>query len=151
MPSSFVRADISHLDDIALLFNEYRQFYGRDDDLSAARDFIEARLADASSVIFIARDNQSTPLGFVQLYPSFSSLRLAPMWILNDVFVTQHARCVGIGRTLVQLAANDAKAQGVSYLLLETEKHNKRAQGLYEALGFVQNQIFLTYELELRS
>ena len=149
MASIITRADVTHVHEVAVLFNEYRQFYGRRDDVAAAEQFIHSRLLDESSVIFIAKDNQGLGLGFVQMYPSFSSLRLAPMLILNDVFVTQHARCVGIGRALVQQAASYAKAHNMSYLMLETQQKNQRAQGLYEGLGFVRNQDFYIYELEI--
>ena len=149
MASIITRADVTHVHEVAVLFNEYRQFYGRRDDVAAAEQFIQARLLDESSVIFIAKDNQGLGLGFVQMYPSFSSLRMAPMLILNDVYVTQHARCVGIGRALVQQAASYAKAHNMSYLMLETQQKNQRAQGLYEGLGFVRNQDFYIYELEI--
>ena len=149
MASIITRADVTHVHEVAVLFNEYRQFYGRRDDVAAAEQFIHARLLDESSVIFIAKDNQGLGLGFVQMYPSFSSLRMAQMLILNDVYVTQHARCVGIGRALVQQAASYAKAHNMSYLMLETQQKNQRAQGLYEGLGFVRNQDFYIYELEI--
>ena len=149
MASIITRVDVTHVHEVAVLFNEYRQFYGRRDDVAAAEQFIHARLLDESSVIFIAKDNQGLGLGFVQMYPSFSSLRMAPMLILNDVYVTQHARCVGIGRALVQQAASYAKAHNMSYLMLETQQKNQRAQGLYEGLGFVRNQDFYIYELEI--
>ena len=131
MASIITRADVTHAHEVAVLFNEYRQFYGRRD-LAAAEQFIHARLLDESSVIFIAKDNQGLGLGFVQMYPNFSSLRMAPMLILTDVYVTQHARCVGIGRALVQQAASYAKAHNMSYLMLETQQKPARA-GLMKA------------------
>ncbi|GIU05755.1 GNAT family N-acetyltransferase [Shewanella morhuae] len=149
MASIITRADVTHAHDVAVLFNEYRQFYDCQDDLAAAEQFICSRLVDESSVIFIAKDNQGLGLGFIQMYPSFSSLRLAPILILNDVYVTQHARCVGIGRALVLQAVCYAKTHKMSYLMLETQQKNQRAQGLYEGLGFVRNQDFYTYELEI--
>ena len=149
MANRIIQANESHSHDIAPLFNEYRQFYGSKDDVEAGELFIRTRLHEGSSVIFFARSPQGLGLGFVQLYPSFSSLILAPIFILTDVFVTQHARCVGLGRALVQRAADYARSQGARYLVLETQKENLRAQGLYEALGFVRDQQFVTYELEL--
>ncbi|MCL1090485.1 GNAT family N-acetyltransferase [Shewanella profunda] len=151
MASIITQADVTYSHEVAVLFNEYRQFYGCSDNFAAAQQFIHARLLERSSVVFIARDSQGSGLGFVQLYPCFSSLRLAPILILNDVFVTQHARCVGIGRALVQRVADYAKEQNISYLILETQRDNRRAQGFYEALGFVRNQDFFTYELEIHS
>ncbi|NMH64265.1 GNAT family N-acetyltransferase [Shewanella salipaludis] len=138
-------------EEIAGLFNEYRIFYGKADEPARARQFIEMRLQEASSVIFIATDNQGSGLGFAQLYPSFSSLKLAPILILNDLFVAQHARCVGIGRALLQAVIAYAGRHGVAGIMLETEQHNLRAQGLYEALGFARNDKYFVYELDIAS
>ena len=38
------------------------------------------------SVVFIAFD-EINPIGFVQLYPSFSSLSMKKSWVLNDLYV----------------------------------------------------------------
>ncbi|MCS6154062.1 hypothetical protein G3465_14285 [Shewanella baltica] len=66
MASIITRADVTHVHEVAVLFKEYRQFYGRRDDVAAAEQFIHARLLDESSVIFIAKDNQGLGLGFVR-------------------------------------------------------------------------------------
>ncbi len=77
-------------------------------------------------MIFYLPDEQNQALGFVQLYPGFSSLQAAPLLILNDIYVTQHARCVGIGRALLDATLSYAKAQGIDELILETQRNNVR-------------------------
>ncbi|HEV2457792.1 MAG TPA: hypothetical protein VGS80_05455, partial [Ktedonobacterales bacterium] len=81
-----VRATAAHADVVAPLFDAYRQFYGLPSDVAAARAFLSERLAREESVVFLAllRDGGAAarPVGFTQLYPSFSSLALRPVWIL---------------------------------------------------------------------
>ncbi len=84
-------------------------------------------------------------LGFVQLYPSFSSINAKPTLILNDLYVSKFARCVGVGKALITRCNSHAMMEGVIHIGLQTHKENKRAQLLYERLGFVQDQEFLSY------
>ncbi len=56
MSSITVRqAALSDLDEVAVLFDQYRQFQGRPGDLPAARDFLRARFDHGESVVFMAR------------------------------------------------------------------------------------------------
>ena len=85
------------------LFDSYRQFYGQPTDSNAARVFLSARLDHGESVVFIAHDSDS-PVGFTQLYPSFSSVTLARTFILNDLFVHEQGRRKGVGSLLLAAA-----------------------------------------------
>ncbi|HET8551258.1 MAG TPA: GNAT family N-acetyltransferase [Gammaproteobacteria bacterium] len=147
-----VRAGIGDLDRVAPLFDGYRQFYNQPPDLPLARGFMAKRLERADSVIFIAieRSNDGEmPLGFVQLYPSFSSVHACPIWILNDLFVVPESRGLGIGRALMARAREHAIDTGAGQLFLETAPDNP-AQKLYESLGYVcQNGTSKYYVLSL--
>src|SRR6266496_4989423 len=61
------------LDLVAPLFDAYRQFYRQPHDLPLARAFLEARLGAGDSVIYLAAEDEGAVLGFVQLYPLYSS------------------------------------------------------------------------------
>lgn len=76
------QAVLSDLEALVPLFDGYRQFYGRASDLSAAHEFLPARFNHGESVLFIAHED-NTPVGFTQLYPSFSSVSLARVFVLN--------------------------------------------------------------------
>src|SRR5690348_16162844 len=92
-------ATVPDADEIAPLFDEYRQFYGQPTDLPRARDFLRARLEhEESRIILAASVTDGLAVGFVQIYPSFSSVRCRPMWILNDLFVAENARRRGVAR-----------------------------------------------------
>ena len=67
------QALLSDLEALASLFDGYRQFYGRASDIHVAREFLLARFDHGKSVLFIALES-GDPVGFTQLYPSFSSV-----------------------------------------------------------------------------
>lgn len=125
----------SHL--VVPLFDRYRVFYRQPSNPELARCFIEARLDNNESTIFVAMDGE-TAVGFVQLYPLFSSVKAARNWILNDLFVEPAFRKRKIGRVLIQTALCFAREQGGKFVELETGVDNVVAQGLYERMGFAR-------------
>jgi GNAT superfamily N-acetyltransferase len=138
-------ADISAL---ALLFDAYRQFYGQPSDVAGAADFLSLRLEHLQSTIFVAQ-SATRLIGFTQLYPSFSSTRMAPILILNDLFVAPDARKQGVAAALLRAAADFARAQGALRLTLSTAHDNLAAQALYEREGWTRDTAFRTYNLAL--
>jgi ribosomal protein S18 acetylase RimI-like enzyme len=139
---------------IAPLFDSYRQFYDKPADPELARAFIRDRLKAGESVIFVAegpaQGASGEALGFVQLYPSFSSVAARPIWVLNDLFVASTARRLGVGRALMEAARQHAVQTGAKRLTLETVAENRNAWTLYESLGYVCHEPstrFYTLEL----
>jgi GNAT superfamily N-acetyltransferase len=142
------RAGPGDAETVAALFDAYRQFYRCGPDLAGARAFIGERLARADSVIFVA-EGRGGPLGFTQLYPSFTSTGMARIYILNDLFVVPGARGRGIGAALLRHAAEFARDEGAVRLALSTERTNAAAQALYEREGWRRDDAFLSYSLPL--
>lgn len=130
---------------IAPLFDAYRQFYEQPADADASLAFITARLERGESVILLARRPDGSALGFCQLYPSFCSVLAAPIYVLYDLFVAPDARRLGVGRALLLAAEAHARATGHARMDLTTARNNLRAQALYESLGWVRDEVFLTY------
>ena len=146
------RADATRLDELALLFDGYRQFYRRPSDLDAARRFLAERFERGESVIFAATrpDSDSDALvGFTQLYPFFSSVRTRRLWVLNDLFVARDARQLGVARALMEAARAFAQSTGAASLELATERTNTAAQALYDDLGYVRDEDYWHYALPL--
>ncbi len=140
-----IRAGLENLDVLAELFDDYRQFYGQRSDLPGAKRFLEARLTAQESVVFLAlRDGGA--VGFVQLYPCFTSIGMKPIWILNDLFVAARARRAGVGQSLLKAAHEYARSSGAARLQLSTAKDNQAAKALYEAFGYRKTE-FDEYEL----
>jgi ribosomal protein S18 acetylase RimI-like enzyme len=146
------RAGAEQMDWIAPLFEAYRHFYHRPPDPGGTRAFLTERLKREESVMFLAlvqTGNSSTAVGFVHLYPTFSSLSLKPQWILSDLYVAEEARKHGVGAALMNRAKEMAKATGADGLLLETAADNFTAQKLYESLGYKRDTEFYRYFLNV--
>lgn len=100
---------IHELDELVTLFDNYRLFYQQPSDVEAAKIFLRERIEKNESVIFLAKDDSGNALGFTQLYPTFSSVRMVREWILNDLFVADNARKLGVADALMQAAETFAK------------------------------------------
>jgi len=141
-----VQATPADVGEVAPLFDAYRQFYGKAPDVEAARRFLFARLSKAEAVLFVARRAEQ-PVGFVNLYPVFSSVNLTRQWILNDLYVVPEARQLGVGHALMGRAHQLAVATRANCLTLETASDNIPAQRLYESLGWKRDDEYYRYSL----
>lgn len=129
------RANIEDLKPLSILFDAYRQFYQQDNDLSGAQQFLQQRFEANESVIFVAEQGEKL-LGFTQLFPSFSSVSIQRLWILNDLFVAQEARKQGAAEMLMNAAKSFAIETNSKGIILETDVDNVQAQSLYHKLGY---------------
>ena len=143
-----VHATPADVGEVALLFDAYRQFYHKAPDVEAARRFLFARLSKNESVLFLARHEGQT-VGFVHLYPVFSSVGLTRQWILNDLYVVPEERKLGVGRALLERARELAEATRANCLTLETAADNVPSQRLYESLGWKRDDEFYRYFLPM--
>ena len=131
-----------------ILFDEYRQFYGQSSNLSAAHKFLCERVTAGDSKVFVATlDNIA--VGFTQLYPSFSSVAMQRIWILNDLFVTAEHRKKGVATALLQSAQEFATLTHAARLVLATATDNSAAKNLYGNNGWVLDKSFDHYLLKL--
>jgi ribosomal protein S18 acetylase RimI-like enzyme len=143
------RASLADLEQIVPLFHAYRQFYGEAHNLALAREFLRERMQQDQSVIFLACGSSSSAAGFTQLYPSFSSASAQRIFILNDLFVDPAVRRSGVGRALLEAAADFGRNAGAARLTLSTAHANSSAQSLYEATGWLRDEKFRSYHLAL--
>lgn len=141
MGLQIIHAGAEHLGQLATLFDEYRQFYGKPTDPEGAREFLRERLLQMQSMLLLAIDPDADgeALGFVQLYPCFSSVSMAKVLILNDLYVAHPARRRGVARALLEAAHRHGRQLGALRLQLETSADNRGAQALYESLGWSQD------------
>ena len=158
-----VRSATPHdLPELTRLFDAYRVFYRQPSDPAAAERFLRERFARGDSELFVAstepqtdqrsarseRSEQRQKLaGFTQLYPSLSSVSMARIYVLNDLYVDPAARRSGVGRTLLEAAHAFALEEGAVRVSLETAVDNHAAQALYESLGYVRDAAFHRYHL----
>jgi ribosomal protein S18 acetylase RimI-like enzyme len=142
-------ATLADLDVVASLFDQYRQFYLQAPDLPLATGFIRERLLNRESVILLATDEAHGVIGFCQLYPSFCSVEAKPIYTLYDLFVMPEVRRGGAGKALLLAAERHTAASGRARMDLTTARTNRAAQSVYEALGWVRDDVFLAYSKHL--
>lgn len=142
------QATIEDLEGVSNLFNLYRVFYKQSSDLEGARAYINERLENKDSIIFVVRDQQKY-LGFTQLYSTFSSISMKRVWILNDLYVDSQARKQGVGGILLNRAKQFAIESGAKSIILSTAFDNFSAQRLYEKNGYERDEQFYHYNLSL--
>lgn len=138
------RASLADLPELATLFNAYRDFYACPADAAATADFLRDRLLQGQCWAWLAwLDGQA--VGFVNVYPSFCSLVLAPIAILHDLYTTPAARRHGVAAALMQAVEHEARQRHVARIDLTTAHTNHTAQALYAAQGYVHDQVFRAY------
>lgn len=143
------RATVEDSKPLAILFDEYRQFYGASSDLQRSFQFLKQRFENEESVIFIhVKDDVLT--GFILLYLGFSSVACSTYYILDDVYVTPTYRRQGSAKQLIDTAILFAQHQNAQRISLQTQKNNYQSHELYEQMGFVKDNEFQTYHCFLK-
>ena len=143
-----VRVSLPDVSRAAPLFAAYREFYGQPYDLEAASTFLTERIERDESIVLIALDGDE-PIGFTQIYPSFTSTGLAAIWILNDLFVSPDARGTGAVDELLNTTADMAKDAGAAAVELATAHTNLRAQAVYNRHGYQLDETYKHYDKPL--
>lgn len=131
-----VKASLEHLDQLVSLFDAYRVWYRMDSDKKTAHSFLEDRIKNDESTVFLAVNDEGEAVGFTQLYPLFSSTRMKRTWLLNDLFVAPEYRGKGVSKQLIDRAKDLARATNAAGVALETEKSNDIGNKLYPNSGF---------------
>lgn len=143
-------ATMDDLEEVVILFDQYRIFYGQESDMDNARIFITDKIRYKESVLMLAKETGEGELvGFMQMYPSFSSVSMKKLWILNDLFVIDKYRRKGVAQSLLDEAANYARKTNAKGLELSTAINNDVAQRLYERNGYEKDEVYVHYELEV--
>lgn len=114
------------------------------------REFLLARFNHGESVLFIAHEG-NIPVGFTQLYPSFSSVSLARVFVLNDLFVHEQARRKGVASKLMSAATEFANSLGAVRVSLSTATTNQTAQALYQSAGWKRDEQFFVYHFAIQA
>lgn len=140
-----IRAELADVLEAAQLFAAYREFYGEPYDTAAAGAFLAARIVRDESIVLLGLDGDEV-VSFAQVYPSFSSTRLAKIWVLNDLFVVEHARGSGAVDEMLNTVMTMASSAGASSIELSTAHTNERAQAVYERHGYRLDEVYRSYE-----
>jgi GNAT superfamily N-acetyltransferase len=142
---TITRAGLDDVADLVPLVEAYRAFY-RQPPSERTRDYVADRIVHEEAVVLLARKD-GVAVGFALVYPTFSTVALAPVWLLNDLYVSEHARGGGVARRIMAVAEQAARDAGAARIWLRTAHDNIPAQGLYESRGWAQDEVFRRYDL----
>lgn len=139
-----IQASVDNLDELSKLFQSYRIFYKKTPDTEGEKAFLKDRIINQESVVYLAKSGDRF-IGFVQLYPVFSSVRMKKLWLLNDLFVDADYRKSGAAKLLIEKSKELAIETKSAGLMLQTAKDNITAQSVYNKTDFVRDEDFYTY------
>jgi ribosomal protein S18 acetylase RimI-like enzyme len=140
-----VRAKLADVADLHPLVEKYRAFYKQPEN-EKTLGYLKSRLESDEAVVFIAR-NDAVAVGFTMLYPTFSTVSLSNIWLLNDLYVDEANRGQGIASKLMETAESAAREAGATRVFLRTANDNTIAQSLYEGRSYIQDEVFRRYDL----
>jgi ribosomal protein S18 acetylase RimI-like enzyme len=146
------KASLKDLDQLTPLFDKYLIFYKKKSNLEKHKSFLKERIENNEAIIFMAFDdeNKDKAIGFALIYPTFSSVLLSKILILNDLYVDSTIRKNGIGEKLILETVALAKELDSNLIRLRTAKNNVIAQGLYHKMGFVRDEFLHSYDLAVK-
>ncbi len=147
MKTTIRRAETADLGKLLPLFDHYREFFtGRP--MPGSHEFLTDRLRAQDSVILMAFDGASA-MGFLQLYPLFSSWHATRIWFLSDLYVAEPYRNRRIGRELVEAAQSFARDGGSRSIMVEIPHREPHLISFYESLNFNRDKDFNLYRCYL--
>lgn len=135
------RAKKKDIEQLSILFDKYRIFYKREGNVATAKSFLKKRMKRKESVIFVAQEREEL-IGFIQLFPIFSSTNMMRTWLLNDLYVNESSRGRGTAGKLLEAAKDFGAATNSKWLLLQTAEDNFTAQKVYEKNGWIKETDF---------
>lgn len=140
--------EINDLKQLVPAFDSYRQRYKQPSEPQKIEQFLRQMLEHKSSVIFISyEDNELT--GFVQLYPSYSSIGLAPIWTLNDFYVFGGTGRKQTAEALLNAAKDLCEETNAIRIEVTTRKENHRLHKIYREYGFEKDFKYDYYFLRI--
>lgn len=143
--SVITKVTISDLAELHGLVEKYRAFYKQPEN-DKTPNFLAERITSQEAVALMARI-EGQAVGFTLLYPTFSTVSLSNIWLLNDLFVLETARGNGVATELMDVAESAARLAGATRVFLRTANDNLPAQALYESRNWVKDEVFRRYDL----
>jgi GNAT superfamily N-acetyltransferase len=134
---SITRVAADDLTDLLPLMRGYCDFYRAspsDGDLLALATALIAD-PDREGLQLIARERGGLAVGFATIFWAWSTTDAARLGVMNDLFVLEQARGMGLAERLIEACRAEAARHGASRLTWQTAPANVRAQAVYDRVG----------------
>jgi GNAT superfamily N-acetyltransferase len=140
---------VEEFEELLPLIAAYQRFYEVEAiDETRNRTFFRRFLAPSEDGLLLGARREGKLLGYACLYWHFSSLEAVESVLMNDLYVSEEARGVGVGRALIEATAEVARERGASFVEWSTAPDNHTAQRLYDSTGAQRSEWF-SYELRV--
>lgn len=104
----------------------------------AHNHLIEGLRQHPTSLVFLAWDQNSQPIGIATCFRGFSTFSAKPTIQISDFFVLPSHRGLGIGSLLMKAIEVEAIASKCCKMTLEVQENNHVARSVYRRHGFHQ-------------
>ncbi len=131
------------------LLNLYRQFSNQSSNLMSTLFYLNMRFTNKESIVYVAILDGEI-VGFTQIHPSFSSVNLKKIHILNDLYVDENYRNKDIATHLIKHVESLAIQNSIAYLTIETYKANQ-AKALYLKNGWDLDKDYLHFNKNIQT
>lgn len=142
------RCDINDLELLIPLFDDYRQHFKQSSEPELIQEFLAQRIESDDVIIYLAHTNNDIH-GFVLLYPSYSSIGLSKIWILNDFYLRSGNQKRLMAKQLLDQLVADCKEAGAIRIEVTTRKENHKLHNLYKEYGFEKDYKYDHYFLQV--
>lgn len=127
------KQDLNDLSD--LMYQYIVDFYQRPKPpIEKIHNLIEVLLEKNRGIQYIAEQDGEL-VGFATLYFSFSTTKAEKITIMNDLFVVENVRGLGVAEALFKSCEEFTKENGYAHMAWVTTTDNKRAQKFYDKMG----------------
>jgi len=130
------------LDELLVLMRAYCDFYEvspADADLLAlSRALIDD--PEREGLQLVARNETARAVGFATLYWSWSTTDTCRIGVMNDLYIAESARGMGLAEQLIEACRSECTRTGARRLTWQTAPDNARAQTVYERVGGTREQ-----------
>jgi GNAT superfamily N-acetyltransferase len=129
------------------LWDGYNAFYGRSGPTALAPEITRVtwqRFFDAYEPLYaMVAEQDGKLLGLAHYLLHRSTISIAPLCYLNDLFTSEVARGKGVGRALIEAVYDEAHQAGSPRVYWLTHETNATARRLYDQVAL--NRGFIVY------
>ena len=134
------------LEDALPLFAGYQRFYEAEPNDERNQAFFGRFIAPSDEGILLGAWEDGRLIGFACSYWTFSSTVADEIALMNDLFVEEGSRGLGVGRALIEATVEAARERGLHHVEWFTAPDNVVAQRLYDRTGASRSE-WVAYEI----
>ena len=128
-----LRTDLSHL---ISMMSEFASFDGSDDEFEVGQEeLIDLCFGDPPKMFCLVAEEGKNLVGFLNYFISYSSFEGKPSIWVEDVFIRETHRRIGLGTMFFSRVKEIAEDLGCVRLEWLVRKNNKSGIAFYEKLG----------------